>query len=97
MMELSKYNALVEKINNGTVDNACYVNFFGEDTVYIFPLRKIHQALKDGSAKIEYTYCNRTTAIYNGKVQKATIMIPKELATKLERVNNKWTNPNKTN
>lgn len=52
MMELSKYNALVEKVNKGTIDNACYVNFFGEDTVYIFPLRKVNQALKDGTAKI---------------------------------------------
>lgn len=41
LMELSKYNALVEKVNSGVVDNAAYVNFFGNDTVYIFPLRKI--------------------------------------------------------
>lgn len=70
MMELSKYNALVDKVNNGTVDNACYVNFFGNDTVYIFPLRKVNQAIKDGSAKIDTTYCNKTTAVYSGKVAK---------------------------
>ena len=41
LMELSKYNALVDKVNKGVVDNAAYVNFFGNDTVYIFPLRKV--------------------------------------------------------
>lgn len=97
LMELSKYNALVEKVNSGAVDNAAYVNFFGNDTVYIFPLRKVAQAIKDGSAKIDTTYCNKTTAVYSDKVAKQTIKIPKSLALRLIRVEDKWMNPNKTN
>lgn len=97
LMELSKYNALVEKVNSGVVDNAAYVNFFGNDTVYIFPLRKIAQAIKDGSATIDTTYCNRTTAVYSDKVAKQTIKIPKGIAQKIVRERDKWIKPNKTN
>ena len=45
MMELYKYNALVNRIVSGECDQIYYVNFFGEDTVYIFPLRKIAEGL----------------------------------------------------
>lgn len=97
LMELSKYKALVEKIKSGVVDNAAYVNFFGNDTAYIFPLRKIAKAIKDGSATIDTTYCNRTTAVYSDKVAKQTIKIPKGIAQKIVREGDKWINPNKTN
>lgn len=95
LMELTKYNALVDKIKDGVVDNACYVNFFGNDTVYIFPIRKIAQGIKDGTIKIDTTYCNKTTAVYSDKVAKQTIKIPKSIAQKFIRVDNKWTNTNK--
>lgn len=91
LMELSKYNALVEKIKQGIVDNAAYVNFFGNDTAYIFPIRVIAQAIKEGKVRKQITYCNRTTAYLGEKVAKVTLYLPKELAIKIVRIGDKWT------
>ena len=91
LMEVSKFNALVDKVKEGIVDNAAYVNFFGNDTAYIFPIRVISQAIKGGKIKIENRYCNRTTAVYGDKVLKATLLLPKSMAIKIVRINNKWT------
>lgn len=97
MMELYKYNALVNRIVSGELDQIYYVNFFGEDTMYIFPLRKIAQGIRNGSIQVTSTYANRTTAAFSGKVEKRILLIPKEYATKLIKVGDKWYNPNKLN
>lgn len=97
MMELYKYNALVERVVSGECDQIYYVNFFGEDTVYIFPLRKIAQGIRKGTIQVTSTYANRTTAAFSGKVEKRIILLPKEYATKLIKVGDKWYNPNKLN
>lgn len=96
MMELYKYNALVERLNSGELDQIYYVNFFGNDTVYIFSLIKIAQGIKNGTVQVTSTYANKTTAAFSGKVEKRILLIPKELATKLIR-KDKWYNPNKLN
>lgn len=97
MMELYKYNALVNRIVSGELDQTYYVNFFGEDTVYIFPLRKIAQGISKGAIAVTSTYANRTTAAFSGKVEKRIILIPKEYATKLVKIGDKWFNTNKLN
>lgn len=97
MMELYKYNALVDRVNSGELDQIYYVNFFGNDTVYIFSLVKIAQGIKNGTVTVTSTYANKTTAAFSGKIEKRILLIPKELATKLIRVDNKWHNPNKHN
>lgn len=97
MMELYKYNALVNRIVSGELDQIYYVNFFGEDTVYIFPLRKIAQGISKGAIAVTSTYANRTTAAFSGKVEKRIILIPKEYATKLVKIGDKWFNTNKLN
>lgn len=97
MMELYKYSALVNRIVSGELDQIYYVNFFGEDTMYIFPLRKIAQGIRNGSIQVTSTYANRTTAAFSGKVEKRILLIPKEYATKLIKVGDKWYNPNKLN
>lgn len=97
MMELYKYNALVDRVNNKELDQIYYVNFFGSDTAYIFSLRRIAQDIADGTIKITSTYANKTTAAFSGKVEKRIILIPKQYATKLIKKGDKWYNPNKTN
>lgn len=97
MMELYKYNALVDRVNSGELDQIYYVNFFGNDTVYILSLVKIAQGIKNGTVTVTSTYANKTTAAFSGKIEKRILLIPKELATKLIRVDNKWHNPNKHN
>lgn len=96
MMELYKYNALVDRVNSGELNQIYYVNFFGDDTVYIFSLRRIAQGIKDGTVQVTSTYANQTTAVFAGKVEKRILLIPKELALKLVRID-KWINPNKLN
>ncbi len=83
MMELYKYNALVDRVNNKELDQIYYVNFFGSDTAYIFSLRRIAQGIADGTVKVTSTYANKTTAAFSGKVEKRIILIPKQYATKL--------------
>lgn len=97
MMELYKYNALVDRINNKELDQIYYVNFFGDNTVYIFSLRKIAEGINNGTVELTSTYANKTTAAFSGRVEKQILLIPKEMATKLVRVDNKWYNPNKSN
>jgi hypothetical protein len=89
-MEVSKFKALADKIKAGIIDKAAYVNFFGNDTVYIFSIKAIARAYKEGKIKIENRYCNKTTAVYSGKVLKATLLLPKSIAIKIVRINNKW-------
>lgn len=95
MMEVYKYNALVNRVVSGELDQIYYVNFFGEDTVYIFPLRKIAEGIRKGKVQVTSTYANRTTAAFSGKVEKSILLIPKEYAAKLIKVRDKWFNPNK--
>lgn len=54
---------------------ATYINFIGNDKLYIFDLRK----LNNQNCKVEMKRCRQTTAVYGGYVDKAVIMIPKEL------------------
>lgn len=73
------------------------MNFFGNDTAYIFSLRKINALINDGTIKVTSTYANRTTAAFSGRVEKAILLIPKEYATKLIKKGDRWYNANKLN
>ncbi len=95
MMEVYKFNALVDRVNSKELDQIYYVNFFGEDTVYIFSLKKIAEGIRQGKVQVTSTYANKTTAAFSGRVEKRILLIPKELATKIIRVGDKWYNPNK--
>lgn len=97
LMELYKYNALINRLNEGELNSIYYANFFGDDVVYIFSLRNIARAIKEDKVQITTTYANRTTSVFGGKVEKQILLLPKELATKLVRVEGKWYNPNKIN
>ena len=97
LMEVSKFNALVNRLKSGEIDQIYYVNFFGADTVYIFSLRKIIEGIKKGKITANSTYANRTTAAFSGKVEKRILLLPKQYATKLIKDGNKWINPNKLN
>ena len=97
LMEVSKFNALVDRLKSGEIDQIYYVNFFGADTVYIFSLRKIIEGIKKGKITANSTYANRTTAAFSGKVEKRILLLPKQYATKLIKDGNKWINPNKLN
>lgn len=52
----------------------------------MFDLRK----LNNENCKVEMKRCRQTTAVYGGYVEKAVIMIPKELGSKYTIYNNKW-------
>lgn len=97
LMEVSKFKALANKIKNGEIDNACYINFFGEDTAYIFSIRAIAKAIRANQIQIRQTYCNRTTAVASEKVLKATLYLPKSMALKIVKIGDKWIKPNKIN
>ena len=74
ILEKKKYDALKAKAKeiNGY---ATYINFIGEDKLYMFDLRK----LNNQNCKVEMKRCRQTTAVYGGYVDKAVIMSPKEL------------------
>lgn len=93
-MELSKYNSLVDKINGREIVNAIYVNFFGEDSAYIYPIKVIHKGLKDGSIKTVEKWCPVTTAANNGWKVKQIIEIPRELGWRYELKDNQWIKTN---
>lgn len=97
MMEVYKFKALWQRLKDNEFEQIYYVNFFGEDTVYIFPLRKIAEGIKKGKVIVTSTYANRTTAVFQGKTEKRILLIPKEYAAKLVRIDNKWYNANKLN
>lgn len=97
MMEAYKFLELWKRYKSGELDQIYYVNFFGEDTVYIFPLRKIAEGIKKGNVIVTSTYANKTTAVFQGKTEKRILLIPKEYAAKLVRIDNKWYNANKLN
>lgn len=95
MMEVYKFNALWQRLKDKEFEQIYYVNFFGEDTVYIFNLQKIAEGIKQGKVIVTSTYANRTTAVFQGKTEKRILLIPKEYAAKLVRIDNKWYNANK--
>lgn len=90
LMEIPKLKALCKRLKDNELDNVYYVCFFGNDVAYIYSVKKIVGSLKDGLIKVRNMNLNRTTAIYTGTKKKQIIMIPKNLAQKLTRINGKW-------
>lgn len=60
----------------------------------MFDLRK----LNDQNCKVEIKRCRKTTAVYGGYVDKAVIMIPKELGYRYNRESDgRWLSINRLN
>ncbi len=90
LMEVYKFNAIASKVKNKELDRALYVNFIGNDTVYIFNLRNVAQAYKDGKIIVKMMNLPATTASDSGNRDKRVLFIPKSVGTKLIRKGDKW-------
>lgn len=90
MMEVAKFKAIAARVKSGELDRAYYVNFIGSDTAYIFNLKSIAQAGKDGKLEITTKYAPVTTAADKGKTDKRVLLIPKSVGVKLEKIGDKW-------
>lgn len=90
LMEVAKFKAIAARVKSGELDRAYYVSFIGNDTAYIFNLRAIAQAGKDGKLEITTKYAPVTTAAYKGKTDKRVLLIPKSVGIKLEKIGDKW-------
>lgn len=94
MMEVAKFKAIATRVKSGELDRAYYVCFIGNDTAYIFNLRAIAQAGRDGKLEITTKYAPVTTAADNGKRDKRVLLIPKSVGVKLEKNGDKWIKTN---
>lgn len=92
LMESIKLQKLLIAKNDNHCDVALYVNFFGNDTAYLYNATDIIN-----SAEQENIYCNKTTAINTGKIKKSTLMIPTSVARILIRKDGKWQNGDSNN
>ena len=89
MMEVAKFKAIAARVKSGELDRAYYVCFIGNDTAYIFNLRAIAQAGKDGKLEITTKYAPVTTAAYKGKTDKRVQLIPNSLGKNLHNIGDK--------
>ena len=85
LIECQKLKSLIRAKKNNKCDLALYVNFFGEDTCYLYSTESIIT-----SAKQQILNCNRKTAIKTDKIDKQILMIPSNQALVLKRINGSW-------
>ena len=85
LMEVDKFNALVQDRKDKNLDAAFYICFFGEDSCYWYSTYTISKY-----ATTDSFYCNRTTAVNTGKKMKNILLIPKEKGTKFIKINGIW-------
>ena len=90
IMEVGKFNSLIKKIKDNEIVNAIYVNFFGEDSAYIYPIALIIKGIKNKSIKIVDKWCPVTTSANNGYKMKKIMEIPRQIGWKYELKNNNW-------
>lgn len=89
-MEVSKFNSLIELLDNKQYDQIIYANFFGENIAYLYNLNAIRKAILNNKIIIREIACNKTTAIYQGKKLKKIIEIPLTLGVRFEKSEGKW-------
>ena len=82
-MEVSKFKAIAARVVSGELDKAFYVCFIGDDTAYIFNIRDIAKAGKEGLLEITTKYAPVATADDKGKTDKRVLLIPKSVGIKL--------------
>lgn len=87
--ELQKLKAMCSIIKAGEAEEGLYINFIGSK-LYVFNIRKIVEGLQKKQLRVKNHYCNRTTAIASGKVDKSMIEVPKKLAEEYEFIEGKW-------
>lgn len=75
IMEVKKFNALIKDKRDKQIDEAYYVNFFGNDTVYFYS----EEVIRKYSTQ-DRIYCNRTTAVDTGKTLKPVLKIQADQA-----------------
>lgn len=88
LMEVSKYNALVNEKQQQHLDRAYYICFFEDEdkiNAYWYNTTDIRQY-----AIQKPKYCNKTTAYYSGTTYKDVLLIPTDKAAKFTRINGIW-------
>lgn len=86
-MEVKKFKAMKQIVNDGGAENGLYVNFI-DNRCYIFILSQISKA---NGCYTNYVYANRHTAISTVDiVDKLMICLPTKLATVYEWDGTKW-------
>lgn len=86
IIEVNKLKAIEEYMQNNNKDIGLYVNFFGENVVYIYNVKDINKSDKFSKR------LKATTVVNNGYKDKQIIEIPKDIGQCYIRLNNtsKW-------
>lgn len=85
IIETMKYNSLLISKAANKCDFAYYINFFGDNYMYLYSTNTI----KNSSTQ-KYLHCNKTTAINTGKTDKRVLEIDADKAQKFIKNNGIW-------
>lgn len=85
LMQQNKFDWLREAQKHQKVDKILYINFFGNNSCYIYDLDDIEE-----KAYRDIVNCNNSTSYFREKVDKSCLMIPKEIGIHLIKENGIW-------
>lgn len=88
-MEVGKYNAMTERIANGTMDSAQMVYFFG-DTMLIFNYGTIKRLISNKIISEKLSYLPNSTDNFTHYTEKYAYYLPKEYAYHYKLINGVW-------
>lgn len=89
LIELNKYMNMTKVKVDSNCKNGFYVNFFGEDTLYIYDLKDINT----NNCKLVERLAQTSTVCREYK-RKLFLEIPTRYAIKFKKINNRWTRIN---
>lgn len=86
IFEKKKYDAMRNKVNELKAAGAVYINYIGDNILYLFNIDRINNR----TCKLESKGCKRTTAEYSGYTKKDVYLVPKSLGIRYEFDGEKW-------
>ena len=89
LIELNKYMNMTKVKVDSNCKNGFYVNFFGEDELYIYDLKDINT----NNCKLVERLAQTSTVCRECK-RKLFLEIPTRYAIKFKKINNRWTSIN---
>lgn len=84
IMEVDKYNAMLEDMKKRNLAGSFYICFFGE-TAYIYNINKVV-----ANSKQNKCWCPRTSAVNSDYCWKDCYLIDKRIATVFKKVDGVW-------
>lgn len=85
LMEVGKYNAMVQDKEKHNLNSSFYACFFGDDTLYLYNISKVID-----NSVIEKRKCPKTTAARSEYVWKDCYMIDRNVAVVFKKINGEW-------